>query len=451
MFRYTIDIKDELMMKKFLLLLALSGYLVTHVGCTSNESKDDSTEVAAEGDGASSGGELENVSEENKATEEAIAENGTSESLSEDALAENTTAPAETAPQDNALAENTTAPAETAPAEPTPPQDTLAQSQPAQVTEAPPPVETPASDSSAQSEKPKVSVPLQKVASAPWQVGGKWFNTVYFARPGDSVASISKKIYGSEERSEEIQKANPTYQSRDVKPGDKVYYNSPNRPDDSTKVITYFEDTGMPAKTYTAKSGENIRAVAKKLLGYKEAWKEVWASNSVESKGALDEGTELKYWETSDMASSAPPRNETAPSTNVAENNINNLPPPPDANMPPPPDMGSTPPPPPDMAANTPPPPPPADMPPPPDMSANTPPPPPAEMPPPPPAAAATTENSPTPAAEGMAIAGMDQDMMMALGLGAVGLILVVSIFIRNKKRKQREFEQAMSETQVGT
>jgi len=440
------------MMKKFLLLIAISSFLVS-TGCTSKDSKDDSSEVTAAGDGEEG---LENIAEDKNtdaATEQAVSENATSETLSEDALSENKPAetPAETAPTDSLAQAN---PQENTlpPAEAVPPQDTLAQSQPAQVTEAPPPVETPAQDSSvAQAEKPKVSVPLKKMESTPWQVGSKWVNTLYFARPGDSLASISKKIYSSEDRVDELKKINPTFNSRDVRPGDKVYYNSPHRADDSSKVITYYEDNGIAPKTYTAKAGDNMRTISKSLLGYKDAWKEVWASNAVESKSALDEGTEIKYWEAAEMASSAPsePTQEAATGS-VASNNINNLPPPPDANMPPPPpaDAGSLPPPPPDMAANNPPPDMNAPPPPAPDAAANMPPPPPPEMAPPPPVAAA--EPTPAPAAE-EGIAGMDQDMMLALGLGAVGLILVVSMFIRNKKRRQREFEQAMSETQVGT
>jgi hypothetical protein len=441
------------MMKKLLLLIAISSFIFS-TSCTSKDSKDDSSEVTASSDG----GELEAVAEDSQtetATEEAISENSTSETLSEDALAE--TKPTEETPAENMPADSlaeATPPAEgTAPAEaipPAQPEDTLAQSTPepsSQVTEAPPPAfESPAQDNSvAQTEKPKVSVPLKKMESAPWQVDSKWVNSIYFARPKDTLSGIANKIYGSEERTEELKKINPTYGSRDVRPGDKVYYSSPNRAEDSSKIITYYEDNGIAPKTYTAKSGDNMRSVSKSLLGYKDAWKEVWASNAVESKSALDEGTELKYWDSADLASQAPPaQNTDAAAGSLATNNINNLPPPSDmSSAPATTDTGVLPPPPPDMAQNSPD----LNAPPPPDMATQ---PPLADLPPPPPLA---EQPNPTPAAADISHEGImaDQDMMLALGLGAVGLILIVSMFIRNKKRKQREFEQAMGETQVGT
>jgi hypothetical protein len=324
-----------------------------------------------------------------------------------------------------------------------------------------PPAE-PALDSSASSsmteEAPKKVIPLQKVADRPWKVGGKWLNTVYFARPGDTLKKISQNIYG-EDRTSALKAGNPTYKSRDTRPGDKIYYNSPKRPDDSERVLTYHEDNGITPESYTAKAGDNIRSVSKKLLGYGEAWKEVWASNTVESKGEIPEGTELRYWAAAptnpnagmmNAENSAPPEMPAAPPSEV--------PPAPDVSgmenqMPPPPSQ--------DMAGDFPPPPPPPsdatmnDLPPPPPpvspesmAGSDLPPPPPpvddASMPPPPPppVAASTEEGGESPGAE----MAFDEDTMMTLGVAAFAALALVGLIIVRKKRKQKELEAGIGD-----
>ncbi len=439
------------MTKKLLVLLTTLG-LIFSIGCTSKDTSEESDVATAdEGqlesvDGAPStdGTTASGDGLENGLTEESTntATNSTEPSLSEEPLSD-PAAPNESttqqATEEPALADSTT------------PSDTLA-ANPNTSIDSPPPIET--SSGLTESippveDKPKVSVPLQKMATAPWQVGKTWFNTVYFARPGDSLSAISTKIYGDESRIKELKKGNPTYASRDVKAGDKIYYNSPKRPDDSTKIITYFEDNAIPPKTYIAKSGDNIRSVSKELLGYPNAWKEIWSTNSVESKAEIDEGTELKYWsdDTAVAAAKTSPPEMTTPPPPPSE------PPPPDAAMaPPPPPL--EPPPMPDTAMA--PPPPPLEPPPMPDtaMAPPPPPPPPQEMAPPPPPVDQQQAANPTKQDDmfaGTPLEGMDQDTMMVIGLVGIGLILMVSMIIRNKKRQQREFEQAMNETQVGT
>lgn len=421
------------MFKKFLVLTAvLSVFAIT--SCTSKKANKDNEVVAAEGDAAtaSNGEQLENLDGDTNAAKPAdgTQATNTSDQLTEESLGE-PAAPnekvTETAQQTPPADPN----AQPAPAEQVQPQaanpppetlDNAAAAAPTNVTEAPPP-ETPAAGvtETNNEEKPKKNVPLQKMATAPWKVGSVWFNTVYFARPDDTLKSVSQKIYGNADRVKEMKKGNPSYKSRDLKPGDKVYYNSPNRADDSAKMLTYYEDNGIAPKSYVAKGGDNLRKISKELLGYPEAWKEVWAYNLIESKGDIPEGTEIKYWAD---GSGAIASNNATPQTPPAEAVPAAPPAPPVAEMPPPP-------PPMDPVASAPPPPPPSEM---------------APPPPAPHAAAHEAEHEST-----GGIGGLDQDMMLALGLGGVALILVVFMFIRNKKKKQQEFEQAMSETQVGT
>ena len=139
-------------------------------------------------------------------------------------------------------------------------------------------------------------VPVKKVVQVPFFKNGILINAVYLARPGDDLTSVSQRIYGTGSRSSELLKANSTL-SRGLKTGDKIYYNSPQRPNDKSKFSLYYEERGIVPKIYRSQYGDNIRVVSKRLLGDEGSWKEIWATNLfVESKGEIPEGTELRYW-----------------------------------------------------------------------------------------------------------------------------------------------------------
>lgn len=429
------------MMNKLVILLACLGLAFQQTSCTSKDSQAES-EVAADVDSA----DLETL--EGEGTGEIVDENAiASDQLPEDALGE--TAQVAEAPEASEPAE--AAPVDVPAAEALPPDpfaDTVATSTPppAAPEEVAPPADTPTTmvESTTTTETTttivdpepvkKVSAPLQKIAASPWKVGKTWYNTVYFARPGDSLSSISQMIYGSD-KTKELIKGNPTYNARDIRPGDKVYYNSPHRSDDASRLLTYYEDNGIAPEVYIAKPGENIRKVAKELLGYDGAWKEVWASNTVESKGSIDEATELRYWKGGAVAA-APPAPPTAPAAVVAQEPV--MPPPPVAEEIPAPPMPEQ-----QQAAMDMPPPPP-EMPEPEQMA--PPPPPPVEAMNPP----VPQEQAPM-VEEGTDVA-TDQDTTMALavvGLAAAGLAVLI---VMRKKRKQRDLDQqAMDNTHVGT
>lgn len=434
-----------MMTKKLIILLACLG-LAFSTGCTSKDSKEDA-EVTSDVDSADLEN-LEGVESLEVTGDEAIE----SDSLAEDALGETGEIAAESeAPATTEAPPKDVATTESLPSDPfaestttttdssTTIVDAAEPSEPTSMFEETTRTETQTTTTTGESEEaPKATVPLQKVATTPWKVGKVWANTVYFARPGDSLSSISTMIYGSD-KSKELKKINPTYQSRSVKPGDKVYYNSPHRPEDSARIITYYEDNGLAPDVYVAKEGDNIRAVSKDILGYEGAWKEVWSSNSVDSKGEIPAGTELRYWK-GGVVAQAPSQELGAPTEQA--------PPPPPQDMaqvsPPPPPVEQMPPP--DMAQNELPPPPMPEQemvpPPPPQDMAQMPPPPP---PPPevinPPAPAAAGEETPT---------GMDNDTTMALGIVGLAAAGLAILMVVRKKRRQRELEQSMNETHVG-
>ena len=459
------------MMKKLVVLLACLSFSMHMTGCTSNDTQKDSEaavdlesadlekldgdealEIASDdtvsegSDAAAALGETETPPSSSESTDLDVADSGSSDALPADPFAE---APAADVAATDSFSSSESTPS-TTDSDSTSMLESTTSTQTETTTTSTFPGSSDYSSSSSTSyvdDTPKANVPLQKVPTAPWKTGGVLYNTVYFARPGDSLSKISKKLYGSSGRVSELKKGNATFASRDVKPGDKVYYNSPHRPTDDARMITYYEDNGIAPEVYVAQSGDNIRDVANKILNYKGAWKELWASNSVDSKGELSAGTELRYWKDG-MAAAAAPTQDLAssqmPAPPVPEQPHNDMPPPPtmaenDPSMVPPPPMPEDP-----MAqqqAQN-------DIPPPPPMPEAPP-----DMPPPPPAEAF---NPPAPSHD-MAMdedsgGEMNNNSTMALGVVGIAAAGLAALVVMRKKRKQRELEQqAFDNTQVGT
>jgi hypothetical protein len=468
------------MRNKLVLLLSLS--LIIGLGaCTSKKVDQGDTDAdAAEMTGDSTGGSSDTAGLDGAKTENSSADIsddfGTDDSTKKDAAPADSSAPA------NGNADAAAAPPagnddlaglDDSTAQPPPPPADNKDSQqlatndsaPAPTTDAaavPPPSDAAAPPSSDETQglsgamgapaDSKPVIPLQKMVTAPFTKKGIIANALYVARPGDTLKTVSDKIYG-QDKVADLKKINTAVAHRALRVGDKIYYNSPQRPTDNTQMLTYYEDKGLAPEVYLAQSGDNLHAVGKKLLGDKNSWKELWVTNpDVESKSDLTEGTRLRYWS-----------NETAPTVPVADNPAN-LPPPGQnvaANAPPPAQgqVGAPPP----MPEQAPPPPPPGGQPP--AVNAAPPPPPPPvadSAPPPPPPTMAN--NTPPPPPKKMAkpggvdkdkdaggILGDDPDQMMALGVGVILLLAAAAlvIIIRKKRAKRAVDFQTASHTQI--
>ncbi|MCB0379083.1 MAG: hypothetical protein KDD33_11380 [Bdellovibrionales bacterium] len=138
-------------------------------------------------------------------------------------------------------------------------------------------------------------IPVVKIKEDPFFRNERLMNSVYIARPGDTLPNISNKIYGADKSSQLLDDNN--HLAKGIDPGDKVYYTSPNRPEDKSTLKVYYDDIGLPPQKYITQQGDNIRRLGSKLLGFPEGWKELWAINpQVDSKTILPDGTELRYW-----------------------------------------------------------------------------------------------------------------------------------------------------------
>lgn len=303
----------------------------------------------------------------------------------------------------------------------------------------------------------------------PYAFNDGFVNSIYIARPKETLKQISQTIFGAD-KTKELKQINTYLKARSPRAGDKIAYVSPNRPTDSSKTISFYEDTGMVAETYVATKNDNLKKVAKKLLGYDRAYEEVWATNTLETKGKMNEGETFKYWKsTSTITPSMPslplannsanvitnpnelpkPNKNSDKNSDLAANQLpNDLPPPPPADLPPPPPEN------PQMAMNNqggdlpPPPPPPTD-----DLAANAagsmeaPPPPPADE-----AAAKPPKTKPAPAdalTEEPTEEDQGSDLYTMLGIGVIVLGGVAIVMMRRKKKMSADI--SMGETGVGT
>lgn len=453
------------MFRKYVIITLASVLVMGTAGCTSQKAEDDSSDVESSStDGIETADAVENNSDLDTGVETNADAGGGGDAVAD--LGGDELPPDEKLPADSpAVADNGVAPGDIAE---TPPPDAPATGDIA-ANDAPPPTDMAASDPSnptpepsapgtpepSFSEPPMAAAPaasgsLKKIKTTPWKEGKTLLNAVYIARQGDTVKAISQKVYGSPDHVKDICKHNTINCARSVKVGDKYYYNSPQRPTDDQAIKTFYEDAGIQPQVYTAKSGDNIRTVGKDLLGDSRSWMELWATNDVESKGKLDEGTQLKYWPSTDAAAPQQTMAQNAPDT--ADPNAAGM-----ENAPPAPGMegdpGAPPPPPQDMAMNMPPPPPGGDpgMAPPPPPPGDLPPPPPQDPnhpggamgaveppPPPPPPPPSAEPPHPPPGGDMAGIDPNDPQQTMALGVGAVLLLAAVGLFISIRKRKQR-------------
>ncbi len=152
----------------------------------------------------------------------------------------------------------------------------------------------------------KDNVPISKVRKEPFvSKAGRLMNTVYIARPGDDGGTISQKLFDKDNKA--ILEEDNDDMRRGVNVGDKIYYTSVNRPDDKKEMLTYYEDKKLPVSYYITKESDNIQKIGREVLGYDDAWKEVWATNdSLQSQAMLPAGLKIRYWSGNELTEPPP-------------------------------------------------------------------------------------------------------------------------------------------------
>lgn len=115
------------------------------------------------------------------------------------------------------------------------------------------------------------------VHSVPVKEGEHWLNAFYFVTSdAETWQSLSKKFYNRDDRAELLSKWNlgQTLQS-----GSVVYYNSPFRPQDRDKMLSFSEDFGQPFEQHEVKAGDTLSKIAGSLWGDVNAWPAIAAAN----------------------------------------------------------------------------------------------------------------------------------------------------------------------------
>ena len=175
----------------------------------------------------------------------------------------------------------------------------------------------------ANDDAPRSLIPVKKMKTVPYDRNGVLVNAIYFVRNGDTLRSIADKVYGVGS-AVDFTIVNPHLSSGNLRVGQKVYYNSPTRSQDRSRLLTYYEDAKVPVMSYPAREGENIREISKSLLGHSRSWMEVWAANlQIESKGALESPHQIRYWEGESAGPSAPILAQNQPESTINQENLN--------------------------------------------------------------------------------------------------------------------------------
>lgn len=310
------------MFKKFLLIAFTTIALTSLTGCSLFSSDSEEQETAVSEDGEES---VEDSTEETTSTEEETTEESSDTVASSDEDEEEVV---DEYPDDDYGDEeepSTVAKEDTSSELPSEPVETKEETLYVDRSE-----EAPMEETSSYSESSTVQdnfsdntasglVGVKKMKKTPYTVGGAMINRLYIAREGDSLSTVAQKIYGDSSRSSDLVSWNTNFRGKDLKVGDKVYYSSPRNPQDSSAILLYYEEAGIQPSYYTAKNGESIRRVSQKLLGHERSWMEVWATNDIESKWEMPEGTQLRYWPSGTTAPVAQPIAATPTETQPEE------------------------------------------------------------------------------------------------------------------------------------
>ena len=124
-------------------------------------------------------------------------------------------------------------------------------------------------------------------------------NRYYFLRQGDTPASVSQLLYGSEERAEELKSLNKGWKS-----GSMITYVSAVEAEDD-QMSSFYEENGVTGEEHVVKAGESLSGIAMARYGSMSAWKEIAVLNKLKNPDTISAGQKLTLMPTSLVAYSA--------------------------------------------------------------------------------------------------------------------------------------------------
>lgn len=115
------------------------------------------------------------------------------------------------------------------------------------------------------------------VHSMPVKDGSHWLNAYYFVTSeSDTWQKLALKFYNRAEHVELLKTWNRTTK---LEVGSVIYYNSPFRPQDREKILSFAEDFGQPLKQQRVMAGDSLSKIAGALWGNVHAWPAIAAIN----------------------------------------------------------------------------------------------------------------------------------------------------------------------------
>jgi nucleoid-associated protein YgaU len=103
------------------------------------------------------------------------------------------------------------------------------------------------------------------------EVGSKM---AYYVMRGDTLGTISEKIYGSKKKWKSLQQMNGLADPNKIYPGDVIYFTL----DESSKAFAEKYELGT-RQSYTVAKNDTLSQLAQKFYGTQGAWRTLWKEN----------------------------------------------------------------------------------------------------------------------------------------------------------------------------
>ena len=289
--------------KRLLGVSALSIFLsLGMAGCSGQQQAEEGVEVSEQGDGQGADNQsAENGAEggDSQAANQAEGQEAPTENVTADAAPNGSESDLQEIIQEmngQPAGETAAAPAETAPVDGAPAQ-AAAPAAPMEAAAAPATSAAPAApDAPAekQADAGKTRTPM------PFQPGGTPAGTglpeigskmAYVVEHGDTLGKISKKIYGTPSRWNELASLSGITNPSRIFPGDVVYYTLDEK---AVSFAQAYESTQR--MEVQVNQGETLASLAKKVYGNSKGWRAIWRQNDkIDNPDIVPPGTVIYY------------------------------------------------------------------------------------------------------------------------------------------------------------
>ncbi len=121
---------------------------------------------------------------------------------------------------------------------------------------------------------------------------------VYIVQPGDTLSTISQKIYGTSRNWRSLAEANQISEANRIFPGDVIRFDATGGSDVYVETMK-----SLPQQEYTVVAGDTLAKIAAKTMGQEAAWKTLWIQNKtkIPNPNLVLAGATIHYVNPQDM------------------------------------------------------------------------------------------------------------------------------------------------------